>query len=93
MDGHFDIFLKPPQPFTGLFLDSEPLFVFRDHSPVKAFHMRTVLKNVLLRFNLNWQLYSTHSFRIGRTNELFKRGVDIETIKKIGRWKSNAVYK
>ena len=73
--------------------ESEIFFVFRDGHSVKPSHARIVLSTMLSNLNLNAKLYSFHSFRIGRTNELFRHGVDIETIKKIGHWKSNAVYK
>ena len=73
--------------------DSEYLFIFRDRQLVKPFHMAQVLKTILKCLNINEKLYSVHSFRIGRTNELFKHGIDIETIKKVGCWKSNVVYK
>ena len=38
-------------------------------------------------------LYGTHSLRSGRTCDLYKLGLSVETIKKIGRWKSNAVFR
>ena len=71
----------------------ENFFVFKDYSPVKATHMRNTLHNCLHNLNLNDTLYNCHSLRIGRSCDLFKLGHSIDEIKKIGRWKSNAIYK
>ena len=73
--------------------NSEPFFIFRDGEPVRPEHMRSTLRKLLTSLNLNASLYGTHSLCIGRTVQLFKMGLSIETIKKIGRWRSNAVYK
>ena len=73
--------------------DSEQFLVFSDGSNLKAQHLRTLLRKILASFKLESNLYDTHSFRIGRATDLFKSGIDVETIKQIGRWKSNAVYK
>ena len=73
--------------------DDENLFTFRDGTPVKPEHVRTVLRELLKKLNLNEQLYDTHSFRIGRATDLFKSGFSLEYIKRVGRWKSNAVYR
>ena len=78
----------------GPFLENhEQFFVFGDKSPVKAFHVRDVLRSILTDLNLNAELYDVHSFRIRRTCDLDKFGYSIEQIKSMGRWKSNAVYK
>ena len=73
--------------------EDENLFVFRDNSQLEAKHLRNLLREILSGFDLDPSLYDTHSFRIGRATDLFKSGVDIEKIKHLGRWKSNAVYK
>ena len=37
--------------------------------------------------------YGTHSFRIGRCGDLLLRyHLDVEIIKKLGRWKTNVVF-
>ena len=69
----------------------EQFFVFADHSPVTPIHIRSTLKSALQALNLQADLYNIHSFHIGQSSDLFKLGVSVETIKKIGRWKSNAV--
>ena len=73
--------------------DTEPLFIFRDRNPVKANNVSNVLKKALSRMNLDSSLYSVHSLRIGRAMDLIKYGYSVEEVKRIGRWKSNAVYK
>ena len=71
----------------------EPLFIFQDKSPVLPSHVRRILRSLLRKLNLNPKLYDTHSFRIGRATDLAKHGTDVEEIKRLGRWRSNAVYK
>ena len=71
----------------------EQFFVFRDKSAVSASNVRKVLKTTLCNCNLNSDLFDCHSFRVGRTNDLIKLGYSIEEVKRLGRWKSNAVYK
>ena len=72
--------------------NSEPFFIFRDRSPVKPHHINKILKMVLRKANFDPNYYSFHSIRSGRALDLLKLGVSVETIKKLGRWKSNAIY-
>ena len=72
---------------------NEQFLIFRDGSNVQSCHIRTLLRQILNLLDLDSQLYDTHSFRIGKATDLFKAKVDIERIKQMGRWKSNAVYK
>ena len=71
----------------------DPFFIHRDHSPLMPVQVRNTLRRILSSLSLNASLYNTHSFRIGRTSDLIKRGESIEKIKLIGRWKSNTVFK
>ena len=73
--------------------NTEQFFVFRSREPVTATHFRKTLKSVMIRLKLNDEYYSAISFRSGRAVDLLRAGVSVETIKKLGRWKSNAVYK
>ena len=73
--------------------DNEPLYIFRDGTPVSTRNFRKLLKILLKSLNLDPSLYDTHSFRIGRATDLKKHGYSIEEIKALGRWKSNSVYK
>ena len=72
---------------------NEHFFVFRDHSPVKPVYLRRVLKAALINIGIDHRLYSFHSLRIGKASQLIKLGYGIEIVKRIGRWKSNVVYK
>ena len=71
---------------------NEQFFVFSDRSPVSADHFRVVIKHTIQALGLNPVLYSRHSLCVGRACDLLAIGVSVETIKKLGRWKSNAVY-
>ena len=72
--------------------DNDPLFIFSDGTPVKAAQVQNVLRTILKALDLNPKNYDTHSFRIGRATDLSKMGQTVDTIKKCGRWRSNAVY-
>ena len=73
--------------------DRENFFILSDGSPVQPAMVRKVLRRLLNNLNIDQSLYDCHSFRIGRSCDLFKFGVPIKKIKKMGRWRSNAVYK
>ena len=72
--------------------DEEPFFVFSDRSPVTPDNLRKVLKTVLIRNNLDSSLYKFHGIRSGRAVDLLGKNFSVETIKKIGRWKTNIVF-
>ena len=71
----------------GYLHEAEPFFIYSDHSPVPASHFRKCLKQVIADAGFNNSLYGSHSLRSGRA------GASVETIKQIGRWKSNAVFR
>ena len=73
--------------------DNENFFIFRDGNAVQPDQVRKVLRSCLDGVNLNGDLYNTHSFRIGRSVDLRKEGTDLDLLKRVGRWRSNAVYK
>ena len=77
----------------GYSCDEEPFFVFSEKSPLMTRHVTNCLKNALRDSGFNCNLYSNHSLRIGQTCDLYNLGLSVETIKKLGRWRSNAVYK
>ena len=89
-------------PFTAIndYIEMRPdmktadkqFFVFSDNSPVKSHHFREILKQMITINNLDSSLYTIHSLRSGRAGDLLSMGVSVETIKKIGRWRSNAVF-
>ena len=72
---------------------NEPFFVFYDRTPVPSPLLRSVLKSTLDIAGFNSKLYNFQSFRIGRASDLvLKYNVDVQVLKKLGRWKSNIVY-
>ena len=68
-------------------------FTFRDGITVKPEHTWITLRKYLNAVNLNGDLYDTHSFRIGRTIDMFKMGKLLAEIRQKGRWWSNIVFK
>ena len=78
----------------GEFIESkeEPFFIFRDRTPVQAKNIRKLLAQALSNLGLDSSLYRMHSLRIGRASELIKFN-DLEFVKRVGRWRSNVVYK
>ena len=77
----------------GFKAETEPFFIFADGTPVSPKHMASCLKSMLRKAGFNKKYYGTHSLRAGRSCDLYRLGVPIETIKKLGRWKSNAVFR
>ena len=74
--------------------DSDPFFLLPDGvTPLKPHHFRTTLRELIRRLGLNHTLYDTHSMRGGHCSDLYKCRVSINRIRRLGRWKSNAVYK
>ena len=73
--------------------DVEPFFIFWDKSPVTAYHFHSCLKAVLKFAGFNARYYSTHGLRAERSCDLYNLGLSVETIKKLGCWKLNAVFR
>ena len=71
---------------------NEPFFVFSDNRPVSLVHFRNALNQMLQSAKINDKRYSSHGFRAGRSLDLLRAGLSVETIKKLGRWKSNVIY-
>ena len=73
---------------------TETFFIFSDRLPVTPKNMRTALKCCLKQASFNEKLYDTHSLRSGRAVDMYKNlKLSVESIKKLGRWSSNAVFK
>ena len=72
--------------------NDEQFFVFHDNSPVSTYNFRVILKDTLEKMGLDPTLYTGHSIRAGRTVDLVDLNFSVETVKKLGRWTSNAVY-
>ena len=75
--------------------DTEPFFIFKDKSPVTGQLTAKLLKQIIKAIGLDQQVnsYSMHCFRIGRTGDLIRFGYSLEEVRRLGRWKSNVVYK
>ena len=73
--------------------DAEQFFIFRDKTVVTPSHARSVLKIMLDRLGLNTLLYGMHSFRVGRCSDLIRYNYSLDEVRRLGRWRSNAVYK
>ena len=76
----------------GYWNPKDHFFVFRNGSFVTDEHVRTTMRLLLKSMNLNEMLYDTHSYRIGRTIDLYKMGYSFLEIREKGRWKSNVVF-
>ena len=63
---------------------NEPFFVFADGSPVRPVHVRKCLKKALTLAGFQSNVYSFHSLRAGRSQDLLKYRLSVETIKKLG---------
>ena len=77
----------------GFELASENLFLFRDGSKVFPHHVRTILRQCINNLGLDGNLYDCHSFRIGKTCDMFKDNIPFHKILAAGRWHSNAIYR
>ena len=73
--------------------EDEPFFVFADKTPITPYNARCCLKLALINSGFDPSLYCFHSLRAGRAVDLAKLNVPIPVIQRLGRWKSNAVYK
>ena len=71
----------------------EQFFIFRDRSNLKPDQLRKIVRKTIWNMNLNASHYDIHSFRIGRATDFEKNNSQIDRIKQLGRWKSNAVYR
>ena len=84
-------YLKVRKGFVTL---EEQFFVLWDRSPVTPINFRTMLKKVISEAGFDNTYYSSHSFRGGRSVDLFNNGISINNIRKLGKWspRSTAVY-
>ena len=73
--------------------DNEQYFVFRNREPVTADNFRVVMRKILSHLRLDSSLYVTHSYRAGHAVQMVENdGISVETARKLGRWKRNAIY-
>ena len=73
--------------------DTEQFFVFSNKEPVEPIHTRKLLKDVISNLGLNSDYYGMHSMRIGRTTDLIKYNYPIDEVRRMGRWRTNIVFK
>ena len=71
----------------------EAFFVFADRTAITTATVRKTLKNLITNCNFISTAYSFHSLRARRCNNLANSGVSVETLKWLGRWRSNAVFR
>ena len=76
----------------GFVITDEQFFIFRDGTPVTPAHMRCMLQKLLISAGMDTSVYQVHGLRTGKASDLLQKGVSVETIKKLGRWRSNAVF-
>ena len=77
----------------GFINEQEPFFIFSNDSPVLQSHLRSIIKLLLSNLGLDSSNYGVHSLRIGRTSDLAKSNYSIDEIRRMGRWRSNVVFK
>ncbi len=68
-----------------------PLFQMRDGTPVSYFFFNSRLTNAISFLGLDTKLYKSHSFTIGEATHVTMLGYSEDAIRKMGRWKSNAL--
>ena len=74
---------------TGI--KSGPIFQFASGSPVSCSYFADKLKALLTFNGFDTKFYKGHSIRIGAASSAAARGVPLQVIQHMGRWKSDAV--
>lgn len=70
---------------------SRYFFCHVNGAPLTKSQFSGILTKAIRAIGLPTQLYSSHSFRIGRATDLAAKGVSSDIIKKLGRWRSDTV--
>ena len=70
-----------------------PLFLLETGSPLDRATIAKCLSSSLANSGLQSNLFSTHSFRVGRATDLALSGVSESLLRETGRWSSNAFLK
>ena len=81
--------LRSRQLADGVTNPQNWLFAGVDGRPLAMEYFRMHIKDILARIDFDANQYNTHSFRIGAATELFRRGLSVDIIKKLGRWKGD----
>ncbi|XP_067326779.1 integrase/recombinase xerD homolog [Anolis sagrei] len=77
-------YIAARKPSQGYF------FCHQDGSPLTRYQFWTITSKALKALGLPQHKFGTHSFRIGAASTASGLGYGSETIKSLGRWKSNA---
>lgn len=77
-------FLKRRPPING------PFFCHLNGKPLTRYQFSAVLKKSICGFGPHYGKFTSHSFRIGAATAAAMAGYSVETIKKAGRWRSDA---
>lgn len=69
-----------------------PVFVDLDGRALNRGEFNERLKLLITECGSKGELYSAHSLRRGHATDLYLNGVNVDTIKLVGRWKSESAY-
>lgn len=74
--------------------DGDPFFTYKEGIPIKERQFRKVLKETIREAGYsNVDQFNTHSFRIGRANNLWNNlKLSLDRIKQKGRWLSDIIW-
>ena len=72
--------------------NNEPFFILQDRQPVKPDLVRKVLKTTLTKEGFNPSCYNTYSLRAGCCVDIQHLSMSVESIRILGRWRSNSIY-
>ena len=89
----YDLIHHYAKMWGGYKKDNEPFFRLSDGTAIKPAQFNLNLRMFIKFAGFNEKLYSSHSLRTGRSCDLYKLDLSVETIMKIGRWCSNSVYR
>ena len=71
-------------------LPSDQLFQFTSGLPLTYNIYNSIIKDLIKSLGLDPALYSSHSLRAGAATQAHRSGLDPASIKRLGRWKSQA---
>lgn len=71
-------------------LKNSKFFLHESGLPLTKYQFTSVLKKCLKLLKLDHAQLTSHSFIIGAATKAARLGLDVNKIKKIGRWKSNS---
>lgn len=66
-----------------------PFLLHLEGEFLSRFHFEAVFTKCIRGLGLEEKDFSSHSFWIGAATEAARNGMDVEAVKRIGRWESN----